>query len=377
MKKHAFVELAEVQRITKTMYCAGLDPHPFPGGWQGNFDIYGEALSPEEKNYMEGEVYPFYYNLIKIFTPQHQDAMKFAFTLATVECYMIKIINAMVKKCGVQVFKPQAGFFEQFGPLGYIMLARIKMHTEELERNYGKIIIILDCKRGDIATTQAAYFLGLMGNLFESWGVNYVPFGFEIINVTPWMGLDVMVIGTKEKPGIGLKLMQEGKCIIAVNNTSNPSGPRYQKQIIDDKGTSVQMLNVQDCALLSKEHDLEFAGLSTIGLVVGSTHICDGSIRKAFPGTTMLVPGYGAQGGKFQNVYQELIPSGNEFAGQGQISSLSRASCYPFLIENGGSGKIKNLEEDLIISVSNFRIAEKKAFDDPILKEKGIFYPFN
>ena len=377
---NAFVEVAEVQKQTKTKYCAGLDFHPFSGGFKGNYDIYNRALSGEEVKFLEDEVYPVYNNLLKITTTLNDSQRSdLAFMLSSIQCYAFKVINILVKKCNVRVFKPQAGFYEQFGPAGYVLLQKIREYIKSLEKTYGRIICILDCKRGDIATTQTAYILGLMGNLLEDWGIDYSPFDFDIINVTPWMGLDVMAVGSKEKPGIGLKLMQAGKGIIVVNNTSNPTGPRYQKQIIDgERGDLIplQMLNVMDLASLSKEFNLEVSGLSSIGLVVGSTYVCTGEIRQAFPSSTLLVPGFGAQDGKFSNIMQELIPSG-PYAGYGAIFSSSRGTLYSFEKKFGGSGDVKNLEKDLITSITNFRIAEEEAFKEPGLKEKGIIYPFS
>jgi orotidine-5'-phosphate decarboxylase len=381
-KTHAFLELAKVQRETGTMYSAGLDPHSFLGGFQGNLNVYSGALnSPEDQN-QKKDVYFFYGDLCRILlrgkhTPQIGNCGDYVMLLSSVECYIIKVIDIMVKKCNVRVFKPQAGFYEQFGPLGAIMLSRIRQYMKSLEEKYGRIICLLDCKRGDIATTQTAYFLGLMGDLFESWGIDYTPFDFDIINVTPWMGEDVMVMGDEQNPGLGLKLMREGKGIIGVNKISNPTGPQYTELIIDDgTKTTIQMKNVVDLALLSKKYSLEISGLSTIGLVIGSTHICNGSIRKAFPGTTMLVPGFGAQGGKFTNIMQELISNG-EWAGQGAIFSSSRGTMYPWETKFGGSGDVKNLEKDLIFAINNFRTAEKNAYKEPGLKEKGIIYPFS
>ncbi|MEK7572468.1 MAG: orotidine-5'-phosphate decarboxylase [Patescibacteria group bacterium] len=381
MKTHAFLELAEVQRETKTMYCAGLDPHPFSGGLQGNYGVYLEALNSTDKNKNKNLVYFFYSDLVRFallkgnyYAPPINQVNGYVMLLSVVECYITKVIDILVKKCNIRVFKPQAGFYEQFGPLGQIMLSRIRQYIKNLEKEHGRIICILDCKRGDIATTQSAYFLGLMGNLLESWGIDYTPFDFDIINVTPWMGLDVMVMGDKENPGFGLKLMKEGKGIIVVNKSSNPTGPQYQEQIVDG-GSTIQMQNVVDLSLLSLYHDLEISGLSTIGLVVGSTHICEGNIRKVFPGATLLVPGFGAQGGKFTNIMQELIPDG-EWTGQGAIFSSSRGTMYPWETKFGGSGDVKNLETDLIASISNFRIAEEEAFKESGLKEKGIIYPF-
>lgn len=380
MKTNNFFELAKVQQETKTMYCGGLDAHPFPNGLDGNLDVYEKGLNKTEIRRMNNEIQPFYYELVKLLVKliglKGKVREDFTLILSAVECYLTKVIDIGVKKCDIRVFKPQAGFYEQFGPLGYILLSRIRQYIKELEKKYGRIITLLDCKRGDIATTQTAYFLGLMGNLLESWGIDYTPFDFDIINVSLWMGEDVMVMGDEQNPGLGLKLMREGKGIIGVNKVSNPSGPQYTELIIDDGNkTTIQMKNVVDLALLSKKYSLETSGLSTIGLVVGSTHVCDGSIRRAFPGTTMLVPGFGAQGGKFTNIIQELIPSG-EWTGQGAIFSSSRGTLYPWEKKFGGSGDVGNLETDLITSITNFRIAEKKAFEEPGLAERGIVYPF-
>jgi orotidine 5'-phosphate decarboxylase subfamily 2 len=371
---HSFVELAEVQKETGTMYCAGLDAHPFSGGFKGNEAIYFRALTSTEDKKRYKEILSFYNIMIANSFMVVDPAL--SIMLASTECYLKKVVYILVDKCNVRVFKPQAGFYEQFGWLGYLMLSRIRQYIKELEKKYGRIIVLLDCKRGDISTTQEAYLRGLMDNLEESWGINYAPFDFDIINVTPWMGEDVYCIGNEQNPGLGLKLMREEKGIIGVNKISNPSGPQYTEKFFNEAGNTVQMQNVIDLARISKEYGLEYCGLSTIGLVVGSTHECDGSIRKEFPGATLLTPGFGAQGGKFEKIMKELINEG-EWTGLGAIFNSARGSMYAFDEKFGGSGDVRNLESDLIKSTLNFRIAEKKAYQDPALEKMGIFCPFN
>jgi len=238
-------------------------------------------------------------------------------------------------------------------------------------------IVVLDCKRGDIDTTQAAYLTGLMGNLYHDWGVDYSPFNFDIMNVTPWMGDDVLCLGTEEKPGVGLRLMREGKGLIVVNKSSNPSGPQYQELVVNDVNSQLpmHMTNVAALRAISDQYDLEYDGLSALGLVVGSTHACSGSIRLAFPATTMLVPGFGAQGGKFSLIMPELIRSG-KWAGQGAIFSSSRGTMYAWMQKLGGSGNVDNLEVDLVKAVSQFRINEREAYQTTDVQELGISYPF-
>ncbi len=383
LTRNNFVELAEVQRKQNTLYCAGLDIHPF-GSYQDNVAIYGSvvrtpAVRTTEAEYMLGltqDVYRQILSSIPGMSGERSRSNEFSHLLAYVEAYLGKVVNILVHFCDIRVFKLQVAFYEQFGPIGMVLLSRINQHIKELEKTAKiRLIRILDCKRGDIDTTQAAYFTGLLGNLKDSWGVDYAPFDFDIINVTPWMGRDVMVLGTPEKPGLGLKLMNAGKGIIVVNKSSNPSGPEYQEQKLCAYNKTLQMTNVDDMKTISDNFELEYDGLSTIGLVVGATHPCDGSIREAFPSTTMLVPGFGAQGGKFSLVMPELIRTG-KWNGQGAIFSSSRGTMYPWLEKLGGTGKVDNLQADLIHAIARFRINEKAAYETPEVQEMGIVYPF-
>jgi len=53
--KHNFVQLAEVQREQKTLYCGGLDPHSLG---VRNWEIYGRNGNGEVEFY-DGEIYDF------------------------------------------------------------------------------------------------------------------------------------------------------------------------------------------------------------------------------------------------------------------------------------------------------------------------------
>jgi len=365
--KHNFVQLAEVQRAQKTLYCGGLDPHSFG---DKNKEVYSLG---EIGNETRG----FYKMLANLSGLSGDEASKYRAVLSAVEYYVCRVVETLVELCNIRVFKPQASFYEQFGPAGGFVLMRVRNFIKQLEKKKGiRLICLLDCKRGDISTTQSCYFLGLMGNLLEDWGVDFSPYDFDIINVTPWMGSDVMVL-TDEKgnPDRGLNLMREGKGIIGVSKSSNPSSPEYQELFIPERNTTVQLAHVEDSAKWSRDFELEYDELSTIGLVVGSTHACDGSIRKIFPGTTLLVPGFGAQGGAFYKIMQELIREG-KWNGQGAIFSSSRGTMYAFLKNYGGSGDVANLEKDLVASIKKFREQEYEAYQAQEVKDAGIKYPF-
>lgn len=229
--KHNFVQLAEVQRQQKTLYCGGLDPHSFG---EKNLDIYLCVRT-------NGETWRFYKTLAEMSGLPNDEANKYATVLMAVEQYVCHIIELLVEECNIRIFKPQAAFYEQFGAPGCFVLMRVRNFIKQLERQKGiRLICLLDCKRGDISTTQSCYFLGLMGNLLKDWGVNFSPYDFDIINVTPWMGSDVMVLTDgKGNSDRGLNLMLEGKGIIGVSKSSNPSSPEYQELYVPDRKTTV------------------------------------------------------------------------------------------------------------------------------------------
>ena len=245
----------------------------------------------------------------------------------------------------------------------------------------------MDCKPGDISTTQAGYFLGYLGNLADDWGINHEPLGFDIINPTPWMGRDVLVLEEKGQPKLGLKLLREGKGLIYVNKTSNPSGPEYQDLIVKtgDEEMALYLLNAKHAREMSSHYGLEAGSVSQFGLVIGATFPCDGSIRETFPFFTGLHPGFGAQSvektkkdplSPFRKVILELRRD-DPWNGYGGIYSSSRNHLFPWKTEYGGSGKVENLEQDLIVAVAKHRELEEEAFNLPEVIDAGIRYPFS
>ena len=75
-------------------------------------------------------------------------------------------------------FKPNVAFFEVFGAEGWIVLKQVieAIHAE-LNRLGSKIPIILDAKRGDIASTAEAYAKSAFENL-----------GVDCITLSPYLG---------------------------------------------------------------------------------------------------------------------------------------------------------------------------------------------
>ena len=77
-------------------------------------------------------------------------------------------------------FKPNAAFFEVFGAEGWTALKQVIEAIDEESKRLGSMIpVILDAKRGDIASTAEAY----AKSAFESMGV-------DCITLSPYLGKD-------------------------------------------------------------------------------------------------------------------------------------------------------------------------------------------
>ena len=77
-------------------------------------------------------------------------------------------------------FKPNAAFFEVFGAEGWVVLKQVIEAIQEESNRLGSMIpVILDAKRGDIASTAEAY----ARSAFESLGAH-------CITLNPYLGKD-------------------------------------------------------------------------------------------------------------------------------------------------------------------------------------------
>ena len=392
MKKHAFVKVAEAQRQQKTLLCVGLDVHSFgksgqsiAENYKANMDVYGKIFVEIE----DTEEFAYYDRLVAYSLIDKFYMSSYAALLAAIELY-IKFIIDTAWDAGIRIFKLQFGLYIQFTVEGVRLLQRIKQHLDSLGA-----ISILDCKPGDIFTTQTGYMTGYMDNLSRLWGVDYKPFGFDIINPSPWMGDDVLVLeDNKGNPLLGLELLREGKGLVYVNKTSNPSGPQYQGLQVYEQSAAIdrvkqfgikptlQLVNAADAYILSQKFGLEQDGLSQLGLVIGATHKCDGSIRKIFPAYTGVNPGFGAQSRDdkdpltpFKKLMPELIRTG-KWNGQGSIFCSSRALMFPWMKKYGGSGNIYDIKTNLLSSIQRHRELEEEAYQLPEVVDAGIIYPF-
>ena len=199
--------------------------------------------------------------------------------------------------------KPQIAMYEQFGIPG---LAAFKKTVDYAKSK--DIVVIGDIKRGDIGSTSAAYAVGHVGKV-QVGSKTYVPFDEDFVTVNPYLGTDGV------KPFVDV-CKETGKGIFVLVKTSNPSSGEFQDRLVD--GRPLYELVGEKVAEWGESHMGD--SYSYVGAVVGATYPEMGKVlRKIMPKTYILVPGYGAQGGKAA----DLAPYFNE-DGLGAIVNSSR-----------------------------------------------------
>lgn len=182
----------------------------------------------------------------------------------------------------IPAVKPQIAMYEQFGIDGVAAFQKTVDYCHEKG-----LVVIGDVKRGDIGSTSAAYAAGHLGKVVIG-SKTYSTFSEDFATVNPYLGTDGI------KPFVDV-CKEEKKGIFILVKTSNPSSGEFQDRIIDGRplyewvGEKVAEWGA-DCMGDS---------YSYVGAVVGATYPEQGKIlRKIMPKTFILVPGYGAQGGK-------------------------------------------------------------------------------
>ena len=182
----------------------------------------------------------------------------------------------------IPAVKPQIAMYEQFGIPGLIAYKKTVDYSKSKD-----LVVIGDIKRGDIGSTSAAYAVGHLGHV-QVGSRKYAGFDEDFATVNPYLGSDGV------KPFMDV-CKEEKKGIFVLVKTSNPSSGEFQDRVID--GRPLYELVGEKVAQWGDE--LMGDGYSYVGAVVGATYPEMGKVlRKIMPKTFILVPGYGAQGGK-------------------------------------------------------------------------------
>ncbi len=194
----------------------------------------------------------------------------------------------------IPAVKPQIAMYEQFGVSGIMAFQKTVDYAKSKD-----LIVIGDVKRGDIGSTSAAYAAGHLGRV-KVGSKSCAGFGEDFATVNPYLGTDGI------KPFLDV-CKEEKKGIFVLVKTSNPSSGEFQDRQVDGKPL------YELVAGMVNEWGAECMGdsYSYVGCVVGATYPEMGkALRKQMPHSYILVPGYGAQGGKAEDLVHYFNPDG-------------------------------------------------------------------
>jgi len=217
-------------------------------------------------------------------------------TAASVLDFCLRIVNQTAPYAAA--FKPNAAFFEFFGTDGWNALKQVIEAIDAESRRLGSMIpVILDAKRGDIASTAEAYAKSAFEHL-----------GAHAITLNPYLGKDSI------DPFLGFP--EKGAFLLC--KTSNPGASDLQDlPIVGATGQSPLPL-YEHVAKLAQQWNTR----NNIGLVVGATQPeALTRVRAAAPDLWFLSPGVGAQGGDLETA----LKAGLRKDGKGMLINVSRS----------------------------------------------------
>ena len=224
------------------------------------------------------------------------------------------IIDATIDHC--VAYKPNLAFYEALGIDG---LRQLKLTMDYLHQLGKPVFTIADAKRGDIGNTSERYaraFLDPRGD-----------FNFDAITVAPYMGADSV------QPFTAV----EGKWVILLALTSNKGAFDFQLlNTSDECGVmSVERGAANHSSLITHQSSLklyqrvfetstQWGNEENMMYVVGATksEMFD-DVHRIVPGSFLLVPGVGAQGGSLEEVCKHGV-----FKDCGLLVNSSRGIIY-------------------------------------------------
>jgi uridine monophosphate synthetase len=186
----------------------------------------------------------------------------------------------------VCAYKPNSAFFEAFGASGMEVLKRL---IDEIPDD---IPVILDAKRGDIASTARAY----AHSVFE-------VLRADAVTLSPYLGRDSL------EPF----LRRPERGVFMLCKTSNPGARDLQEKGL--VGGEMLYVYLARKAVDWNQHE-------NLGLVVGATDPeALAAVRRVAPDLWILAPGVGAQGGDLESALQ----AGLREDGRGLLVPVSRS----------------------------------------------------
>lgn len=180
----------------------------------------------------------------------------------------------------VAVFKPQAGFFEAFGPEGMAELAGAVAGAKARGA-----LALIDAKRGDVGTTMEGYARAMLGP--ES------GFGGDAVTAAPWMGFAAL-------GPLLARAREVGGAVFVVVRSSNPEGAGPQNARHADGRTAAEAIADEITAFNAAAAASVGPACAVVGATLAPADVS--AILSRLPRSLVLAPGVGAQGASFADV---------------------------------------------------------------------------
>lgn len=216
--------------------------------------------------------------------------------------------------------KLQVAFYTQFGWRGFRAL-----ETSAAAARKRGLLVIIDGKFNDIASSAQAYASGYLGTVPWWDGERQPGLGADAVTVNPFLGSDGLRPFLEE-----CDRRQKGMFVLL--RTSNPSAGELQglPLAVDAPGnphgasTVTEALAHQLESLNTPRRDA--SGYGPVGAVVGATYPQEAEhLRQRMPSTLFLLPGFGAQGAGVEDV----LPAFDQ-RGWGAVVNSSRGICFAY-----------------------------------------------
>ncbi|WMM23761.1 orotidine-5'-phosphate decarboxylase [Tissierella sp. MB52-C2] len=219
------------------------------------------------------------------------------------------------------IYKLQIAYYEAYGIKGLIAYKKTLEYLRSL-----KSLTIGDIKRGDIQSTADMYAKGHFEGDFE----------VDFITLNPYMGFDSITPYFKY-------LDKGNKGIFVLLRTSNPGAKDIE--YLDVNGEKLYYHIGNKLEELGTKYMGE-SGYSLIGGVVGGTHTDEAiEIRERYKNMYFLIPGYGAQGAKGQDVNLYLNN------GNGGIVNSSRGIITAYKKHEDGIENFEKYTREAVLSM--------------------------
>lgn len=196
----------------------------------------------------------------------------------------------------VPAVKPQMAYYEMYGLGGLTALSK----TIDYAREKG-MYVILDGKRNDIGSTAEAYAAAYLGETKIGTEFYENDFDADALTVNPYLGTDGILPFVKQ-------CEERDKGIFVLVKTSNPSSGELQDLTLEGGKLYERVAHLVNRWGMSS---VGKSGYSGVGAVVGATYPEQlTELRAVMPTAYFLVPGYGAQGGKAEDVAKAFNSDG-------------------------------------------------------------------